>query len=445
MFKKVQFIGVALCTTPANLISIEGTSDDGYYAGIEDNNKDLYARLEIIKQSLKSAILANSIDNSKETLKVFVLPEFFMRGVQGAYYNSFIYPMEARLIDEFKNVLRDLVHQGMNIGADYLFVLGTILSTCSQIDINEEPTSSLYNTGDNLLDVYYRLHPEYKKCEEKNLRREDFGKLLKIIDQKEVSSLKGLQADSGDNAYVDILKKTLDYCDSQATIKIGNRCLITSGADILFNESNDSPISMPGYRAMVVQKQFKSKEDFILNSINNNQVSSLPKYLQTTTKYYDIDNSEGETKKYPTDGLAIFEYEGLKIGVDICLDHSRQRLVKHLYKHPNDYVDLQIITSCGMSVRSNAVIAKTGGIVFNCDGEYELCDKNAGVDGKSSHTTLQRISRNIIVKDNMVESGAQLENAQSTLQQIPCNVPDDTPIFCFKEYSIHIYEPLELK
>ena len=89
--------------------------------------------------------------------------------------------------------------------------------------------------------------------------------------------------------------------------------------------------------------------------------------------------------------VMIFEYEGLKIGVDICLDHSRQRLVKHLYKHPEDYVDLQIVTSCSMSVRSSSVIAKTGGIVFNCDGEYELGDTSLGVDGKCCHTSLQRI------------------------------------------------------
>ncbi|MCM1118939.1 MAG: hypothetical protein NC543_06215 [bacterium] len=448
MFKKVQFIGTAICTTPANLNSIEETSDDGYYAGLPDDDRDLTARVNLVKQSIQTAILSKKADLSRDTLKVFVFPEFFMRGVLGAYYSAYPYLAEVVLVDQFQNVLRELAESGIAFGEDYLFVLGTILSSKSKIDYSSEPDASLYQTGDHLLDVYYRLHPEEKMQNgiQGNRKGISMSKLLKRLDEKHIAetpdSVQNISGDAPDDAYVDILKKTLDYCDAHASLEIGNRCLIISGADILSAETGS--LSGSAYEPVVVQKKYKSKEDFILNNFNSDQITSSPKYLQTTTRYYDIDTSEGERKKCPADGLAIFEYNGLKIGIDICLDHSRQRLVNHLYQHPDDYVDLQIVTSCGMSVRANAVIAKDGGIVFNCDGEYELQDSSAGVDGNCCHTSLQRVTERISVKDNKVTANAVLEAAYPLSADIPCTVPEDAALYRFRDYQIHIYEPLNL-
>lgn len=448
MFTKVQFIGTAICTTPASLNSIEETSDDGYYAGFPDDNKDLAARVNLVKQSIRTAILSKKADPSKNTLKIFVLPEFFMRGVLGAYYTTFPYFAETVLIEQFKKSLQELKAAGIEFGEDYLFVLGTILTTKSKIDYDSEPDASLYQTGDYLLDVYYRLHPGEKTADGilNGCKGIDISNFLKILDGKNISGLtdkvQNITESSSDDAYIDILKKTLDYCDAHAALEIGNRCIIINGADILSGETTALSDSL--YEPIIVQKKYKSKEDFILNYSNSDQVTSLPKYLQTTTKYYEIDTSEGENKKYPADGLAIFEYNGLRIGVDICLDHSRQRLVHHLYKHPDDYVDLQIVTSCGMSVRTNAVITKEKGIVFNCDGEYELKDKNAGIDGNCCHTSLQRVEQSIKVRDNEVKDNAVLSNAYPLMAEIPCTIPDAAPLYRFRDYQIHIYEPLDL-
>ena len=48
---------------------------------------------------------------------------------------------------------------------------------------------------------------------------------------------------------------------------------------------------------------------------------------------------------------------------------------------PHDGIDLQVIPSCGMKLHPSAVAARTGGWVFNCDGEYPLgapADAGAG-------------------------------------------------------------------
>lgn len=451
MFKKVQFIGAAICTTPAGLNSIEGTSDDGYYAGLPKDDEDLAARVNLIKHSILQAVSSPEMDLSKETLKIFVFPEFFMRGVLGAYYHAFFHCAEMILTGRFKQVLRELNESGIEIGRDYLFVLGTILSSSDKIDYTKEPDLSLYQTGDHLLDLYYRLHPDAKansdiEGADCDIDGAGISRLLKTLDHKNVSEPLELTSNDAENnsddAYVDVLKKTLDYCDEHASLEIGNRCLVICGGDLLSGETN--ALSDSAYEPVIVQKKYKSKEDFILNDKNNSQVTSAEKYLQTTTRYPDLDTSKGENKKNPADGLAIFEYAGLRIGLDICLDHSRQRLVNHLYKNPDDYVDVQIVTSCGMSVRANAVIAKEGGIVFNCDGEYELKDEKAGVDGNCCHTSLQKVIQKIHVRDNEVKENAVLSDAYALAEKIPCFVPKDVNLYRFKDYQIHIYEIVEV-
>lgn len=448
IFSKVQFIGVALCTTPAGLTSIENTSDDGYYAGLPSDKDDLTARVALIRQAIQSAYLSPEVEQSNETLKIFVLPEFFMRGVQGAYYSPQIYSAEAILIREFKKALQELADSGIEVGRDSLFVLGTILSTNSKIDYTIEPEVSLFQTGDHLLDLYYRLHPT-EKCGRSSFHPQGkrIRNFLEILDGKFESGLtdqmKFTAEEGSDEAYLDILKKTLEYCDERASLEIRNRCLIISGTDLL--SCGTEALCDSVYEPIIVQKQFKSKEDFILNNLNNNQVTTLPKYLQTTTKYCELDNLDGETKQYPSDGRAIFEYEGLRIGIDICLDHSRQRLVKHLYTHPNDYLDLQIVTSCGMSVRNTSVIARTEGIVFNCDGEYELQDTKSGVDGNGCHTSLQRVKQQMKVCGKEILNGAVLSNAYPLKAEISCKIPEDKPLYRFPDFHIHIYEPLGLK
>lgn len=450
MFTKVQFIGIALCTTPANLNSIAETSDDGYYAGLPNDTEDLTARLCIVKASIRSALLSSKIDMSKETLKIFVFPEFFMRGVLGAYYNEVPQYAETFLADHFKNVLNELNESDFKIGDDYLFVLGTILCSKNYIDYKKEPNISTYKTGDHLLDLYYRIFPRNMTNGNAITETSSVGinSLLKIADERyaadsAIFSCNCIENDTDIESYSDILRKTLDYCDSVASLEIENRCVIISGSAAMSNERDNSINSE--FEPIIVQKKYKSKEDFILNYSNSDAVVPFEKYLQTTTKYPDIDTSKGENKKYPADGLAIFEYGGLKVGIDICLDHSRQRLVNHLYKNPDDYLDLQIVTSCGMSVRSNAVIAKEGGIVFNCDGEYELKDNNMGIDGNCCHTSLQKVMKSIIVEDNEVKTPAVLSSAYSEAICIPCSISAKMPLYRFSEYQLHVYESLNLK
>lgn len=433
MFKKVQFIGVALCTTPSALKSIEEISDEGYYAGIDNDKEDIIKRIDFVKECVNLIFSAKEIDTSKETLKIIAFPEFFMRGVLGAYYSTDPYYSEKIVTIYLKQMAEDFKKAGVNIGKDYLFVLGTVLSSTSKIDYTLEPNASLYQTGDNLLNIYYRLHSTEMNNTEKI--QPSLYSILKIIDNEEVI-ISSEQKETVDKEYVDILQKTLDYCDTRATLDVCNRCLVYSGSNLISYAFN---------KPTMIQKKYKSKEDFILNSKNCDKVTHKYKYLQTTSIYPPIDTSQGELKKEPFDGLSILEYEGLKIGIEICLDHSRQRLVNHLYKNPKDYVDLQIVISCGMSVREKSVIAKQDGYIFNCDGEYELRNNEKGVDGRYCHTSLQKVQKKIEVANQKVLTEANLSNAYPLSGQINGSVSGKVPLYPFKNYQIHIYAPLDLK
>ena len=228
-------------------------------------------------------------------------------------------------------------------------------------------------------------------------------------------------SDNQDLAFQDILKDTLNYCDANASIVIDNSCFIMPGGTLYDGK----------YLYRRVLKKNKSKEDFVLNSQYNGIDTG---YLQTITRYADIPGDD-ECKKQIIDPYAIFEFEGITFGLDICLDHSRQRLLNYLSKYPGNNVDVQLITSCGMSIRENAVIAKQGSPVFNCDGEYTLNDPKQGTDGNHSHTSLRIVNTAI----NPESKGPKAVLSDNILPIVVPHTLTDTNLFPYSDCQIHIY------
>lgn len=392
-YKNIQFIGLCLSTTPGDLKSIEGMSDDGRYLGLSNMNEDINARITLVTNFLNG--IQERITKNNNTLNVFVLPEFFFRGSTGAYqrpqtqspYQFFITKF-SKLTDAMKN------DQYKNC----LLVAGSVLSSTIAYDANEktEPGKSLCMTGDSLLNVYYRLYPELKEGAESG-NHPSMHELLKMIDQGASEDLDKLSEE--DKTFVDVLRRTLDNCDEATDIVVDN------SAYVIFGGMNaPAPMRIP--------KKYKSKEDFVLNryfTVNN--ITSRTGYLQSNTKYAPI--PKGEIKKSASDTGAIFEYGGIRFGIDICLDHSRQRLVDQLKRNDQHYVDVQIITSCGMEIKEKAVTARKGNWVFNCDGEYVLGNPQKGVDGAKCHSSLRKVTGQLTVDDKgNVTQAAALSDAE---------------------------------
>jgi hypothetical protein len=74
------------------------------------------------------------------------------------------------------------------------------------------------------------------------------------------------------------------------------------------------------------------------------------------------DLAEKGSKINPSErtGGAIFTMDGITFGIEVCLDHDKQRLSQ------SDGIQIQLIPSGGMEITYSAVIP--GGLVFNVDG-----------------------------------------------------------------------------
>jgi hypothetical protein len=415
-YSKVQMIGLAICATPGNLTSIEEMSDDGEYFGHEDVAKDISGRLALVENAITKAV--DNTDKNSDVLKVFVIPEFFFRGVKGAYIGEADSIFKKYFVDYIRHI------KDKDKYKNWLFVFGTLLTSTDIVDVKKSPTSELFEIGNDLLNVFYRLHP---KNSNNAVSSKPVISLLKRIDEEETGELTGVENNlfandisNGDKEYSSLLKSTLNYCDITAGINVYNKCFIFSG-DIASN------------RVISIQKKHKSKEDFILNFVEKNKDN----YIQSITKYPVI-QEKSEKKQSDTDEYSIFEYGGITFGVDICLDHSRQRLLNHWKRNQNDYVDVQIIPSCGMDIRAGSVIAKKGGVVFNCDGEYVL--EGDAENGEKCHTTLKTVKS--AVTSN---SSAQLSEYEKLKIKLHFDNNDYKSLYDCKTFEVHIYNVYDVK
>lgn len=418
-YQKIQFIGLCLSTTPGNLKSIEGTSDDGRYLGLTDSDKDIETRITLVTKLIKKIYPA--IKKDETTLNVFVLPEFFFRGAIGAYKR----PKDKTPYEFFKERFKPLITLMQNY-ENCLLVAGSVLSSTIAYDANEntEPGKSLCMTGDSLLNVYYRLHPELKEGAEGS-NHPSMHELLKMIDRGASEDLDKLSEE--DKTFVDVLRRTLDNCDEATNIVVDNSAYVIFGG-------------MNAPAPMRITKKYKSKEDFVLNRYFPANTTSRTGYLQSNTKYAPISGSE--LKKSESDTGAIFYYGGIWFGIDICLDHSRQRLADELKIKSNRFVDVQIITSCGMEIKEKAVTAKEGNWVFNCDGEYEVDKPEKGVNGPNCHSSLRKVTGQLVIDINgNVIKAAVL----SIAEEVDANIEIEDkiiPLFYPATHCyVHIYAP----
>lgn len=120
----------------------------------------------------------------------------------------------------------------------------------------------------------------------------------------------------------------------------------------------------------------------------------------------------------------------------ICLDHSRKRLLSYVSGGKIRPLDIQIVPSCGMQLRKDSIATKEGGVLFNCDGEYTLEGDAQNAD--YSHSELKRAG--------FIASCGPRLSEQLPIQEIIPSMDEDKDICINKLYShgageIHIYYP----
>lgn len=401
-YLEIQFIGHALSTTPELKVSVEETSDWGIYLGENDDLSDVNSRLEIVNAVIQQALTSDNIKESDSVLKVFTFPEFFWRGIKGAYYYS-----DSNVDEMYKEISNGLEEIIKNIDAqydlsDWLFLFGSILSTNDVTSCITEIDETLSKVGDDFLSVYSILRP----LPESN-NKPEVSKLLKILDKKLVAE------NSTDEKLTNLLSDILDMSDQLAQKKVYNRCFAFYSGE-----------------QYSIQKEFKSKEDFILN--NPSVIpGNVDYYLQTMVDYPSVtlNNNLVETLPY-----SVFNCGNLNIGVEICLDHSRKRLLGYVSDKEILPVDVQIVISCGMKLKKDSAATVEGGILFNCDGEYTLDDAQ---NGDHCHTQLKTYSYNSSWGPRLSEYIPAVEIMDVSINEM------EIKLYPHGLGEIHIYDPLE--
>ena len=97
------------------------------YLGEQDAKTDIKKRNDIMIEAMKAAFKHGSVDKDEAVLKVFMAPEFYYRGAEGAYP-----------VDEIQGILNGLkAESAKGDYADWLFVFGTAIGYLKHED-NEQ-------------------------------------------------------------------------------------------------------------------------------------------------------------------------------------------------------------------------------------------------------------------------------------------------------------------
>mmetsp|Transcript_2656 Transcript_2656/g.4542 ORF Transcript_2656/g.4542 Transcript_2656/m.4542 type:complete len:376 (+) Transcript_2656:162-1289(+) len=244
------------------------------YLGNPNIHKDVFHRLAIFEDILKT--LRNDVfkedpevDRDPRVLKILMLPEFFLRGPNGAYSTKEMFDSEndeedgilIQLADKVRGLIADPAWQ------DYLFVLGTVIATESVEDDDGKTTADHF--------LYYNFAPVYRGGSPKD----------------------------------------------------------------------DSTGQVHQY---VILKQYISNADFLSRTtLPNPSEYDKHAYAKTDKSAILADTFAKRNVTVVTDNY--LEIEGIKIGIEICLDHRMGSLWNNIRtKHEGQLVDVQLVTSAGM-------------------------------------------------------------------------------------------------
>lgn len=341
-YTSVRFIGYALPAAPSAMVDIGDPNGAGSLAGTylahANPEDDLAGRVAVMANAVRTA-RSHLPEGETGVLNVFVAPEFAWHGAQGPYLFT---PDAADPADTALALLADAVPAAEY--PNWLFVFGSMITSCvaDPLEIFERNTTKVRNKivrdlGEAFLQAYGNIAFE----------------TLAMLDD------------------------FLQWCHAYPVVEVRNRALIVSNIPL------DSPVAELGARTATTEKYFDSAEDFVLWDVTER----ADVVTEQMTAYPHIDLSGGDMKRTPSDQYAIVRQTRgpnahTDIAVEICLDHSDNRIRRNIdhnpWPSPGDGIDLHLIPSCGMSLDLPSIAAKAGGYAFNVDGQYTVGDGETG-------------------------------------------------------------------
>jgi hypothetical protein len=298
------------------------------YSGKSDDHQDMVQRCNDMKAAVRAAYrLADEMgshNSNSKMLKIFMAPEFFFRGRNGAYDHEVVYGLRGQ------DGLLDLMKQEIDkdIYDDWLFVLGTVIVATRRVE------SACGHSG----------------CP---------GPLE-------------MQEDS-------VSKKRLLKCKSNpGHTKIKE---VTKGAQV----DNIALVYKQG-ETYAVAKELVSGIDYVANREEGlrNVVKVRGRQLPVGISPTGAADPQSSRFKDERMGGSIFTIGGVTFGLEVCLDHAARvdsddtgRL-----EHAAN-IQIQLIPSAGMHIGAFRTVDR--GITFNVDGVTPHCHVvRAGLDNLRS-------------------------------------------------------------
>jgi hypothetical protein len=333
MYEQIQFIGYELYTGPEFI-----NDTDKVYLGLPSEFDDLAARLAWLTQVIDATERALRRDCDKRKakddhgiLRLFMIPEFFMRGTQGAY--------DMDIVDFAIAGLQALAGDARFV--DWVFVFGTVVG------------------------------------------------------------------------------RSFSATDPTRPVETYNICpVIVGGWDRDNSNSTDARVAA----TRVVLKEELSNIDFIKTTELNGYWARVA-YLPPAG-----DRGPGtERQRRGDDGAGIFTIAGITFGLEICLDHAEARLKDSPPLAGQSLVQVQLIPSCGMTIRPAAVVAILDGWVFNVDGYT------------ARHCVLEQVVREASLAQPIAQLGPPQPSRTIDMPPTPENFDE---LYADGPGQVRVYEPV---
>lgn len=326
-YSKVQFITYRI-HTGVNASSAEpdqGSKQDhihGNYVGLEDDQKDMEARVKLMLDAIQNAAArtlsgdGNSAISGSDTLKIFVAPEFYFRGRRGAYPFSMV---DGDTDNSLTNLLCKAL--GDKKYKDWLFILGTTVMSLSKAHADKHGLTDGSSSG----------KPQNTKA--------DPG--AKPAD-----------------------KPAAEHWD------IVNFSIILMGG---YGDETATKARENEHSAFVIKLNISTVDFIHYSASGKSGVNYAAAENAYTAKRKQAPGKIGQTGA----GGCLFEFDGIRFGLEVCLDHLEKRLSTRVgrLKREERLPQIQIVTSCGMWLRHPSEALGDNGILAICDGGLGIPEK----------------------------------------------------------------------
>ena len=351
-YQKIQFIAYEINTGP-KMVSREV----GRYKGLTNDSDDMVARqnwtFEVLTQALAKA------DRSKDTLKVFMMPEFYFRGVKGAYSLEIV----TKLIDGLQHQVRGPEWN------DWLIVYGTIVG---------------YSSVTRFGNVNWLQKLWGKLC----------GDDLYPIDEEKAKTIYNFS----------LIQKGGWAPDSN----------MLSPAQM--NDALES-------KCFVTMKEFMSDIDFVLvtngKSSTGFSLSRVMHLDQKDVRSTVIREPGREERRVNYEGACLFEIDGIQFGLEICLDHAKSRLKNSPRPENLPPIQVQLVPSCGWHLGAEAMVTMKGGYGFNVEGLNGKEKNDHGATSQLAIVTSDPLGRVKIMADKSVDPRTTIEDVSTPPVMVP--------------------------